>query len=56
MGAISTLFAKKDSNRQRKRMRRDHRVVDPNRAAKKFGGCSALALMTKAPRAPAADE
>src|SRR6266496_1126857 len=32
-------------------MRRDHRVVDPNRAAKKFGGCSALALMTKAPRA-----
>jgi uncharacterized protein len=32
-------------------MRRGHRVVDPNRAAKKFGGCSALALMTKAPRA-----
>jgi uncharacterized protein len=32
-------------------MRRDHRFVDPNRAAKKFGGCSALALMTKAPRA-----
>src|SRR4029077_6258916 len=32
-------------------MRRDHRVVDPNRAAKSFGGCSALALMTKAPRA-----
>src|SRR6266403_3585790 len=32
-------------------MRRDHRVVDPNRAPKNFGGCSALALMTKAPRA-----
>jgi rSAM/selenodomain-associated transferase 1 len=32
-------------------MRRDHRVVDPDRAAKKFGGCSTLALMTKAPRA-----
>jgi rSAM/selenodomain-associated transferase 1 len=31
-------------------MRRDHRVVDPDRAAKKFGGRSALALMTKAPR------
>jgi len=28
-----------------------HRVVDPDGAAKKFGGCSALALMTKAPRA-----
>ena len=32
-------------------MRRGHRVVDPDRAAKEFGGCSALALMTKAPRA-----
>jgi rSAM/selenodomain-associated transferase 1 len=32
-------------------MRRGPRVVDPDRAAKKFGGCSALALMTKAPRA-----
>src|SRR5437660_12779512 len=32
-------------------MRRDHRVVDPNRPPKNFGGCSALALMTKAPRA-----
>ena len=32
-------------------MRRDHRVVDPRRAAKNFDGCSALALMTKAPRA-----
>ncbi|HEV3100561.1 MAG TPA: TIGR04282 family arsenosugar biosynthesis glycosyltransferase [Candidatus Udaeobacter sp.] len=32
-------------------MRRDHRVVDPNKAAKSFGGCLALALMTKAPRA-----
>jgi len=32
-------------------MRRGHRVVDPDRAAKKFDGCSALALMTKAPRA-----
>src|SRR5436305_14685887 len=32
-------------------MRRDHCVVDPNRAPKNFGGCSALALMTKAPRA-----
>jgi len=31
-------------------MRRDRRV-DPNRAPKNFGGCSALALMTKAPRA-----
>ena len=28
-----------------------HRVVDPDRAAKHFSGCSALALMTKAPRA-----
>jgi rSAM/selenodomain-associated transferase 1 len=27
------------------------RAVDPNSAAKKFSGCSALALMTKAPRA-----
>jgi uncharacterized protein len=32
-------------------MRGGHRVVDPDRAAKKFNGCSALALMTKAPRA-----
>jgi uncharacterized protein len=32
-------------------MRRDHRVVDPRRAAKNFDGCSVLALMTKAPRA-----
>jgi len=32
-------------------MRRGHRVVDPHRAAKDFAGCSALALMTKAPRA-----
>jgi uncharacterized protein len=32
-------------------MRRGHRVVDLDRAAKHFGGCSALALMTKAPRA-----
>ena len=32
-------------------MRRGHRVVDPDRAAKDFEGCSALALMTKAPRA-----
>ncbi len=32
-------------------MRTGHRVVDPDRAAKIFGGCSALALMTKAPRA-----
>src|SRR4029453_3247644 len=32
-------------------MRRGHRVVDPDRAAKKFDGCFALALMTKAPRA-----
>jgi uncharacterized protein len=32
-------------------MRSGHRVVDPDRAAKEFGGCSALALMTKAPRA-----
>ena len=32
-------------------MRRGHRVVDPDGAARKFGGCSALALMTKAPRA-----
>lgn len=32
-------------------MRTGHRVVDPDRAAKHFGGCSALALMTKAPRA-----
>ena len=28
-----------------------HRVVDPDRAAKNFRGCFALALMTKAPRA-----
>jgi uncharacterized protein len=32
-------------------MRRGHSVVDPDRADKKFAGCSALALMTKAPRA-----
>jgi uncharacterized protein len=32
-------------------MRSGHRVVDPAKAAKEFGGCSALALMTKAPRA-----
>jgi rSAM/selenodomain-associated transferase 1 len=32
-------------------MKTGHRVVDPDRAAKKFSGCSALALMTKAPRA-----
>jgi rSAM/selenodomain-associated transferase 1 len=32
-------------------MRSGHRVVDPDTAAKNFGGCSALALMTKAPRA-----
>lgn len=32
-------------------MRRGHLVVDTNRAAKHFGGCAALALMTKAPRA-----
>src|SRR5260370_22425378 len=32
-------------------MRRGHRVVDPDTAAKDFAGCSALALMTKAPRA-----
>src|SRR6267378_7218994 len=32
-------------------MRRGHRVVDPDRAAKEFGGCYALGLMTKAPRA-----
>lgn len=31
-------------------MRRGHRVVDPDRAAKDFAGCTALALMTKAPR------
>jgi uncharacterized protein len=32
-------------------MRRGHRVIDPNKAAGNFAGCSALALMTKAPRA-----
>jgi uncharacterized protein len=32
-------------------MRRGHCVVDPDTAAKKFDGCFALALMTKAPRA-----
>jgi uncharacterized protein len=32
-------------------MRRGHRIVDPVRAAKNFGVCCALALMTKAPRA-----
>jgi uncharacterized protein len=32
-------------------MRRGHRIVDPDKAAKDFAGCSALALMTKAPRA-----
>jgi rSAM/selenodomain-associated transferase 1 len=32
-------------------MRRVHRVVDPDRTAKEFGGCFALAVMTKAPRA-----
>jgi rSAM/selenodomain-associated transferase 1 len=32
-------------------MRRGHRVVDPDNASKEFTGCSALGLMTKAPRA-----
>src|SRR4030095_15823762 len=32
-------------------MRRGHCVVDPDTAAKKIGGCSAWALMTRAPRA-----
>jgi len=32
-------------------MRSGHRVVDPDKAAKDFAGCCALALMTKAPRA-----
>ena len=32
-------------------MRRGHRLVDPDTVAKDFAGCSALALMTKAPRA-----
>jgi|SRR5581483_1777398 len=32
-------------------MRRGHRVVNPDRAVEEFGGCSVLALMTKAPRA-----
>src|SRR5258708_20974849 len=32
-------------------MRRGHRVVDPDNASKEFAGCSALGLMTKAPRA-----
>ena len=31
-------------------MRKRHRVVDPDRASKEFAGCSALGLMTKAPR------
>ena len=32
-------------------MRREHRIVDPDKAPEGFAGCSALALMTKAPRA-----
>jgi rSAM/selenodomain-associated transferase 1 len=32
-------------------MRRGHRVVDPDNASKEFAGCSALGLITKAPRA-----
>src|SRR5215469_10003192 len=32
-------------------MRRAHPVLDPDRMAQRFGGCFALALMTKAPRA-----
>jgi rSAM/selenodomain-associated transferase 1 len=32
-------------------MRTGHHVVDPDRAARDLAGCSALALMTKAPRA-----
>jgi len=32
-------------------MRRGHRVVDPDKSSKEFAGCSALGLMTKAPRA-----
>src|SRR6266540_1752534 len=51
MDATSMLFARKDWQPTAQRMRRGHRVVDPDRAAKNFGGCSALALMTKAPRA-----
>ena len=31
-------------------MRRGHRVVDPDKASKDFASCSALGLMTKAPR------
>ena len=31
-------------------MRRGHRVVDSNNESKEFAGCSALGLMTKAPR------
>ena len=34
-------------------MRSGQRVIDPDTAGKHFGGCSALALMTKAPRAGA---
>src|SRR6266550_1617838 len=32
-------------------MSRGHRVVDPDKSSKEFAGCSALGLMTKAPRA-----
>ena len=31
-------------------MRRGHRIVDSNKESKEFAGCSALGLMTKAPR------
>src|SRR5258705_13849568 len=32
-------------------MSRGHRVVAPDKSSKEFAGCSALGLMTKAPRA-----
>jgi rSAM/selenodomain-associated transferase 1 len=32
-------------------MSRGHRVVDPDKSSKEFAGCSALGLITKAPRA-----
>ena len=51
MDATNTLFARKDSNRQRDGMRREHRIVHPDKAPNDFAGRSALALMTKAPRA-----
>jgi len=51
MAAINTLFARKNSNPPAQGMIQRHRILTPQKATVEFAGCSALALMTKAPRA-----